>query len=553
LNFFFFFFYFIFSQKEKKMSFLSFRGKSTPVQLAFGTSGLRGLVRDITDMEAYLNTYGFLTYASARRGETVFVAGDLRPSTPQIAAAVVRACVDVGCNVVFAGSIPTPALMLFAVQQASLSVMVTGSHIPFDRNGIKFNLRSGEVLKSDEAGILAAVAAVRARLYAESEASSIFADSGEFKPNERPVLPKVDPAIAAAYRSRYLEFFGGGALAGATVVFFQHSAVGRDLIVDLLRDLGATVHPAERSESFVPIDTEAISDERLADLQRMADQARAAHGHVDAIVSTDGDSDRPLVVGVDPAGRARFFGGDLLGVVVAEWLGATHVAVPISTNDCCDIQLAKRGVGIAKTMIGSPYVVRSMLDVCVVTPSAKVVGWEANGGFLVGSPFEQSGRTLAPLLTRDAVLPIAACLRASIVQKRTVCELFAALPARFSKASLLDNFARSSAQALLALFARPGSHANELEFGGVERLQAALAQAFSSDDGFAAPVRVDWTDGVRVWFANGDIAHIRPSGNAPQLRIYAVANTQERADDIVRRAVREPDGILRRLESKIGQ
>ena len=42
------------------------------------------------------------------------------------------------------------------------------------------------------------------------------------------------------------------------------------------------------SDTFVPIDTEAISDERLADLQKMADAARKEHGDIDAIVSTDG-------------------------------------------------------------------------------------------------------------------------------------------------------------------------------------------------------------------------------------------------------------------------
>ena len=58
-------------------------------------------------------------------------------------------------------------------------------------------------------------------------------------------------------------------------------------------------------------------------------------------------------------------------------------------------------------------------------------------------------------------------------------------------------------------------------------------------------------DGVRIWFDNGDIAHIRPSGNAPQLRIYAVADTQARADEIVAEGIREPDGILRRLEKRV--
>jgi len=56
-----------------------------------------------------------------------------------------------------------------------------------------------------------------------------------------------------------------------------------------------------------------------------------------------------------------------------------------------------------------------------------------------------------------------------------------------------------------------------------------------------------------VWFANGDIAHVRPSGNAPQLRIYAVADSLQRADQIVALALREPDGILRRLELAVGR
>jgi phosphomannomutase len=63
--------------------------------------------------------------------------------------------------------------------------------------------------------------------------------------------------------------------------------------------------------------------------------------------------------------------------------------------------------------------------------------------------------------------------------------------------------------------------------------------------------RVDRTDGVRALFENGDVAHVRPSGNADELRIYAVADTQARADAIVALGVAEPDGILRRMEKNI--
>jgi phosphomannomutase len=67
--------------------------------------------------------------------------------------------------------------------------------------------------------------------------------------------------------------------------------------------------------------------------------------------------------------------------------------------------------------------------------------------------------------------------------------------------------------------------------------------------GFGRITRLDYTDGVRIQFDNGDVAHVRPSGNADELRIYAVADTQARADEITRMGVAEPDGILRRLEA----
>ena len=44
------------------------------------------------------------------------------------------------------------------------------------------------------------------------------------------------------------------------------------------------------------------------------------------------------------------------------------------------------------------------------------------------------------------------------------------------------------------------------------------------------PVAVDRTDGLRATLKSGDILHVRPSGNAPELRCYAEAETAERAE-----------------------
>ena len=110
--------------------------------VAFGTSGARGLVSAMTDEVCYTYTRGFLQYLERereiQRGGRVAIAGDLRSSTPRIMRAVMKAIADHGSVPVNGGRVPTPAVALFGFTQKIPSIMVTGSHIPDDRNGIKF-------------------------------------------------------------------------------------------------------------------------------------------------------------------------------------------------------------------------------------------------------------------------------------------------------------------------------------------------------------------------------------------------------------------------------
>ena len=378
-----------------------FRGRR-PSELAFGTSGLRGLVSEMTDLEVYVNTRGFLEYLLDRReiyrGDPVSAAGDLRPSTERILGAVARAVTDAGFRLDYLGRIPTPALTWSALSQRRASVMVTGSHIPFDRNGVKFARPAGEVMKVDEAGILAAVAGVRAWEYARKGPESPFADDGMVLAERARPLAEASAAGSESYVRRYLDFFPEGALSEKRVVVYQHSAVGRDLLVGILRSLGADVLPMERSDSFIPIDTENISDERLRELEQLLSVARDTIGEIDAIVSTDGDSDRPLVVGIAPDGKVRFFGGDLLGILVADYLRADAVVVPVSANDAVDLWFGPRGVPVKKTRIGSPYVIEGMEEYLARGGFRRIVGFEANGGFLAGRIWSGmgSGSRLSP-------------------------------------------------------------------------------------------------------------------------------------------------------------
>jgi phosphomannomutase len=559
-----------------------------PQPLRFGTSGRRGEVVHLTQLEVYVNALAELEYLQSLppgqggvvRGDEFYFAFDLRPSSTryvpeqngrgEIAQAIVRAIRDAGMEPVNLGAIPTPALSCYALARGRGSMMITGSHIPFERNGYKTNTAIGELLKKDEAPINARVGLVRERLYNQPFDASLFGRDGLFKRGHQD-LPPEHGAAREAYIRRYTDFFAGHTLHGKRLLAYQHSAVGRDLLVEILRRLGAEVVPAGRSGTFVPIDTENIGHAQLEVMQALADEVAARCGPLDAVVSTDGDSDRPLLLGVEPGGRVKFFGGDLVGMVVAEFLGADAVVVPVSCNDAIDRGALKDRVE-PKTRIGSPFVIAGM-EKARAKGRRAVCGWEANGGFLTGSDIAREGRVLAALPTRDAMLPILGVLFGMVAKRAPMTALFDALPKRSSRAALLRNFPRPVSQRIVEKFSPADAMVREAVFeaGGVrlfdedgrelpasaaqarvmDGVRAGLAECFTASLGFTNIARVNYTDGVRIHFANGDVAHVRPSGNADELRIYAVADTQARADAIVQAGVAEPDGILRRLEKAV--
>jgi phosphomannomutase len=339
--------------------------------------------------------------------------------------------------------------------------------------------------------------------------------------------------------------------------------------VELLRAFGADVIPAGRSDTFVPIDTENIDAGQLATIQTLADRAIEASGPLFAIISMDGDSDRPLVLGLDPAtNKVQFFGGDLVGMVAAEYLGADAVVVPISCNDGID-RGSLASVLEPKTRIGSPYVIAGM-EAAGRKNKKVICGWEANGGFLTGSDIQRNGRILKALPTRDAILPILCVLFSAQEKGLSLSALFSGLPRRFSRAALLKQFPRPVSERIVGRFspADPAvrdvcfEHGKTIVTDSVgrqlhttgqefEAIRNDLQSFFTTELGFAPIARLNYTDGVRVVFENANVAHLRPSGNADELRIYAVADTQERAERIASLGIADPGGILRAMQTSV--
>ena len=451
----------------------------------FGTSGARGLVEDFTADVCAAFTHSFV---SAMKREFTFnqvaLAIDNRPSSHAMAMACAKALIQQDIEPVFYGVIPTPALAFTAMQAHIPCVMITGSHIPFDRNGLKFYRPDGEISKADE--------------------QAIIQEQVEFQPITKLPDLAVNQLAAQAYLERYASLFSSDFLAGKKIGVYEHSSAGRDIYCQLFKELGAEVIALERSDLFVPIDTEAVSEDDQAKAKAWADE----YGF-DAIFSTDGDGDRPLIADE----KGEWLRGDILGLLCANALKADALAIPVSCNT--GVELCRYFNHVERTKIGSPYVIAEF------EPLAKkystVVGFEANGGFLLGTNTKVNGKVITALPTRDAMLP--ALMLLSAAKNQPISKLVKALPQRVTYSDRIKDFPTARSQEILA-WATPQP----------QKLLEKLAIDGDVD-------HIDITDGLRITLAGGNVVHLRPSGNAPELRCYAESQSADVAKSLVNQSL----------------
>ncbi|MGB5736016.1 MAG: phosphomannomutase, partial [Thiohalocapsa sp.] len=290
----------------------------------------------------------------------------------------------------------------------------------------------------------------------------------------------------------------------------EHSSVGRDACYAVLSGLGAEVERLGFSEHFIPVDTEAIRPEDVALARDWA-----APGQFHALVSADGDGDRPLVG--DEHGE--WLRGDIAGILCARALGAVAVVTPVSSNTA--VERSGWFDQVVRTRIGSPYVVAAMQQLSA-RGIAPVVGYEANGGFLTDSDILRDGKRLSALPTRDAVIVAVAVLAAANAAGKPVSRLAGDLPLRFTDSDRIKAFPTELSSARLAAF----------DTGDQAADRRALEAMFGAY--FGPVAEIDRTDGLRITFKTGEIAHLRPSGNAPELRAYTEAGSAERAREMNR-------------------
>jgi len=403
---------------------------------------------------------------------TLIVGYDARTSSPMLAKAVIASLNATGCNVLFAGMAPTPALQ-YAVKNHKTdgAVIITASHNPPEYNGIKVVWNDGTDLSRAQ----------------EIEIENIFFDEkiryAEWnKIGTTHDLPRtIDDYIEAIKRHVNV---AGIAKKHYHIAVDAANSVGSLAAPRLLRELGCKVTTINANiNGTFPGRTPEPRPENLKDLALTVKAVGACLG-----VAYDGDANRSIFV--DEQGETHW-GDKTFALVEKHFLKnnpGEKIVTPVSSSTLIkDIADAYSGE-IIWTKVGSITVSQTMKKLNVK------LGGEENGGIFYGP--HQS--------VRDGAMASALILDIMARTGEKISKLLGELPKYFIEKGKVECQSEFKEKALEKL---------------TEQLKGLK------------PSKID---GVKIWFEDKSAILMRPSGTEPIYRLYAEAKTEEKAKQLVR-------------------
>lgn len=315
----------------------------------FGTDGVRGIANlELTNELAYqLGRFGAYVLTRHLEGNkaTLVIGKDTRISSDMLEASLIAGMLSVGCDVVKAGVLPTPAIaFLVNTQGFDAGVMISASHNPFEDNGIKFFDKNGFKLSDD----------------IELEIESYIC--GERKIEESYTADKLgrlkeDDHLQALYLENAIRSVGTR-LDGLYILLDAANGATSFLAEQAFVELGAKVDIIHHHPDGININS-GCGSTHLKDLQTRVEQ-----GVYDLGLAFDGDGDRVLAVDED----GREIDGDKIMAIIAHHMrdqgtlnNDTVVATVMSNLGFMNFMKAT-GIHVEMASVGDRYVLENMLN-----------------------------------------------------------------------------------------------------------------------------------------------------------------------------------------------
>ena len=309
----------------------------------------------------------------------VCVGRDMRVSSPEIAAALIRGITAAGADVVDIGAVSSDALY-FAVGKYGYQsgVMVTASHNPAAYNGVKM-CRANAVPISDETGLFAIRDMVVSGDYPSAPRAGTVTERKVLDDFAAHCLTFIDPA---SIRPLKLVVDAGNGMAGKVLprVFGKLSQV---TLVPMYFELDGT---------FPHHDANPLEQENIAELR-----ARVVAEGADLGAAFDGDADRMFLI----TEQGEFVGGDITTALVASSLLRHYPGAAIVYNLICSRgvpeAIEKAGGRPIRARVGHSFIKQVMRE------QDAIFGGEHSGHFYFRDNWYADSGLIALLSALDAL------------------------------------------------------------------------------------------------------------------------------------------------------
>jgi len=443
--------------------------------LMISVSGIRGIVG--TDLFPENTARYSAAFGTWADGGKIIVGRDTRVTGAMLQDVVVAALQSVGCDVVIIDIAPTPTVAMAVLKHnAAGAVILSASHNPAEWNALKFLNSKSEFLAPEEGQQVLEIAASNTIRYVQ------YNQIGTVSRDTEALDYHIQKILDLPYINR-----NDIAAHNFKVAVDAVNGAGSESIPALLRALGVeqieTIHCTP--DGLFPHNPEPLP-EHLAEICALVKSTGADLG-----VVTDPDADRLALI--DSEGSV--FGEENTQAMANDFLLSFKpgpIATNLSSSDVNEDIAAKYGQVVHRSPVGEIHVVKLMQSV------GAVIGGEGNGGVI--NPDLHYGR--------DALVGIAMALQLLAERDVSSAEYRRSLPAYFISK-------------------------NRVQLADIdpEMVLQNIARVFSD----LKPIT---TDGVKVRFTDGWV-HLRKSNTEPIIRVYAEGRSQEVAESLALKVIRE--------------
>lgn len=444
---------------------------AAPQQRLFGTNGVRFVPGVSHDLDFVINL-GEAVGTYFGNGE-VLVGQDGRVSSPALSNAIVSGLLSSGRDVAEGGLVPTPALQ-YGVKTMGFKggVMVTASHNPAQYNGLKVSGPDGvEIPHLDEQRI-----------------EKIYSDKSQNRADWKTIgVARQEPSIVRTYLAGILSKVNRKTIADRKFTVVMDVGNGAQSVAApyLVESLGCKLITLNSVvDGGFPGRGPEPTPDSLKDLSAAVKSTGADMG-----VAYDGDGDRSMFC--DENGRVLW--GDQSGCLVADFVLEKHkggsIVTSIASTQAIETVARKRGAKVVRTKVGSIEIARTILE------RGAIFGFEENGGCIY-QPH---------IAVRDGGMSTALMLECLAGKGMSFSKALAFVVPKFFQAKTKLEVSRKKVEGVMRAAERQAK-------GDVERV-----------------------DGIKLWTDEHSWVLVRPSGTEPIIRIFAESETQEGADQLVKK------------------